>query len=74
MTVVSHSEFNHCSCAFTVTALVVEIYMLAFLSDNSCLFSCGAVMNNPASFAKHQANPKVAPVIAKMMGKFAGAK
>lgn len=31
------------------------------------------VMNNPASFAKHQANPKVAPVIAKMMAKFGGA-
>jgi suppressor of tumorigenicity protein 13 len=29
-------------------------------------------MKNPASFAKYQANPKVAPVIAKMMGKFAG--
>lgn len=30
-------------------------------------------MKNPANLAKHQANPKVAPVIAKMMGKFGGA-
>jgi suppressor of tumorigenicity protein 13 len=27
-------------------------------------------MKNPANLAKHQANPKVAPVIEKMMGKF----
>lgn len=33
-----------------------------------------AVMKNPANLAKHQANPKVAPVIAKMMSKFAGPK
>ena len=33
-----------------------------------------AVMTNPANLAKHQANPKVAPVIAKMMGKFGGPK
>lgn len=31
-------------------------------------------MKNPANFAKHQSNPKVAPVIAKMMGKFGGSK
>lgn len=31
-----------------------------------------AVMKNPANLAKHQANPKVAPIIAKMMSKFAG--
>lgn len=30
------------------------------------------VMKNPANLAKHQANPKVAPIIAKMMAKFAG--
>jgi len=29
-------------------------------------------MKNPANLAKHQANPKVAPVIAKMMSKFGG--
>jgi len=31
-------------------------------------------MKNPANLAKHQANPKVAPVIAKMMSKFGGPK
>lgn len=38
------------------------------------LLLCFTVMTNPANLAKHQANPKVAPVIAKMMGKFAGPK
>jgi suppressor of tumorigenicity protein 13 len=33
-----------------------------------------AVMKNPANLAKHQGNPKVAPVIAKMMSEFAGPK
>jgi suppressor of tumorigenicity protein 13 len=33
-----------------------------------------AVMKSPANLAKHQGNPKVAPIIAKMMGKFAGPK
>lgn len=33
-----------------------------------------AVMKNPANLAKHQANPKVAPIIAKMMSKFGGQK
>jgi hypothetical protein len=37
------------------------------------LFWLSAVMKNPANLAKHQANPKVAPVIAKMMSKFGGA-
>lgn len=31
-------------------------------------------MKNPANLAKHQANPKVAPIIAKMMSKFGGPK
>lgn len=39
-----------------------------------CLLIGGAVMKNPANFAKHQSNPKVAPIIAKMMGKFPGPK
>lgn len=38
------------------------------------LFWFGAVMKNPANLAKHQGNPKVAPVIAKMMSKFGGPK
>ncbi|XP_072986472.1 FAM10 family protein At4g22670 [Typha latifolia] len=47
--------------------------MTAF-SDPEIMSALQDVMNNPANFAKHQANPKVAPVIAKMMGKFAGPK
>lgn len=35
-------------------------------------YYCYAVMKNPANLAKHQANPKVAPLIAKMLGKFGG--
>lgn len=31
-------------------------------------------MNNPANFARHQANPKVGPIIAKMMAKFGGSQ
>lgn len=31
-----------------------------------------AVMKNPANLAKHQGNPKVAPVIAKMFSKMSG--
>lgn len=37
-----------------------------------CFCDGFAVMKNPANLAKHQANPKVAPIIAKMMGKFGG--
>ncbi|KAK8613995.1 hypothetical protein V6N13_122374 [Hibiscus sabdariffa] len=33
-----------------------------------------AVMKNLANLAKHQANPKVTPIITKMMSKFAGPK
>lgn len=33
---------------------------------------CMSVMKNPANLAKHQGNPKVAPIIAKMMSKFGG--
>lgn len=33
-----------------------------------------AVMKNPADLTKYQANPKVAPIIAKMMSKFSGAQ
>ena len=36
-------------------------------------FWCVAVMKNPANLAKHQANPRIAPVLAKMMTMFAGA-
>ncbi|KAH0901939.1 hypothetical protein HID58_041442 [Brassica napus] len=46
--------------------------MTAF-SDPEVMAALQDVMKNPANLAKHQANPKVAPVIAKMMGKFGGA-
>ncbi|WOL08100.1 FAM10 family protein [Canna indica] len=48
--------------------------LMAAFSDPEIMAAFQDVMNNPANFAKHQANPKVAPVIAKMMGKFAGPK
>lgn len=62
--------------------MIVVCYFIINLNDfsylnlslNDHIAVVGAVMNNPANFAKHQANPKVAPVIAKMMGKFAGPK
>lgn len=43
-----------------------------YFSSLECCLNAITVMKNPANLAKHQANPKVAPVIAKMMGKFAG--
>ncbi|KAK7330667.1 hypothetical protein VNO77_24865 [Canavalia gladiata] len=47
--------------------------MTAF-SDPEVMAALQDVMKNPANLAKHQANPKVAPVIAKMMSKFGGPK
>ncbi|XP_078174419.1 HSP70-interacting protein 1 isoform X2 [Carex rostrata] len=46
--------------------------LMSALSDPEIMAALQDVMKNPANFAKHQANPKVAPVIAKMMGKFGG--
>ncbi|XP_043697739.1 FAM10 family protein At4g22670-like [Telopea speciosissima] len=43
--------------------------MVAF-KDPEVMAALQDVMKNPVNFAKHQSNPKVAPVIAKMMGKF----
>ncbi|XP_021768404.1 FAM10 family protein At4g22670-like [Chenopodium quinoa] len=45
--------------------------MTAF-KDPEVMAALQDVMKNPANLAKHQANPKVAPIIAKMMGKFSG--
>lgn len=47
--------------------------MTAF-KDPEVMAALQDVMKNPANLAKHQANPKVAPIIAKMMNKFAGPK
>ncbi|KAG2677545.1 hypothetical protein I3760_12G102500 [Carya illinoinensis] len=46
--------------------------LMAAFSDPEVMAALQDVMKNPANLAKHQANPKVAPVIAKMMGKFGG--
>lgn len=51
--------------------------VMRYTQFHGFLTECGwyfAVMKNPANLAKHQANPKVAPIIAKMMAKFAGNK
>ncbi|KAK8504628.1 hypothetical protein V6N13_097513 [Hibiscus sabdariffa] len=48
--------------------------LMAAFSDPEVMAALQDVMKNPANLAKHQGNPKVAPVIAKMMGKFAGPK
>ncbi|PON92937.1 N-terminal acetyltransferase A, auxiliary subunit [Trema orientale] len=48
--------------------------LMAAFSDPEIMAALQDVMKNPANLAKHQANPKVAPIIAKMMGKFAGPK
>ncbi|MCI14339.1 FAM10 family protein-like, partial [Trifolium medium] len=45
--------------------------MTAF-GDPEVMAALQDVMKNPANLAKHQSNPKVAPVIAKMMSKFGG--
>ncbi|GLT69687.1 hypothetical protein SLA2020_418190 [Shorea laevis] len=48
--------------------------LMAAFSDPEVMAALQDVMKNPANLAKHQGNPKVAPVIAKMMSEFAGPK
>ncbi|XP_050267141.1 FAM10 family protein At4g22670 [Quercus robur] len=48
--------------------------LMAAFSDPEVMAALQDVMKDPANLAKHQANPKVAPVIAKMMNKFGGPK
>ncbi|KAL6986078.1 hypothetical protein U1Q18_019445 [Sarracenia purpurea var. burkii] len=48
--------------------------LMAAFKDPEIMAALQDVMKNPANIAKHQENPKVAPIIAKMMGKFAGPK
>uniref|UniRef100_A0A804P5Q6 STI1 domain-containing protein n=2 Tax=Zea mays TaxID=4577 RepID=A0A804P5Q6_MAIZE len=48
--------------------------LMAAFSDPEVMAALQDVMNNPANFAKHQANPKVGPIIAKMMAKFNGSQ
>lgn len=51
----------------------MQAYRRFLLSSFVCVDGF-AVMKDPANLAKHQANPKVAPIIAKMMNKFGGPK
>lgn len=46
--------------------------LMAAFSDPEVMTALQDVMKNPANLAKYQANPKIAPIIAKMMGKFGG--
>nr|GEV17292.1 hypothetical protein [Tanacetum cinerariifolium] len=48
--------------------------LMAAFQDPEVMAALQDVMQNPANLAKHQANPKVAPLIAKMMSKFGGPK
>ncbi|GAB2224556.1 hypothetical protein Droror1_Dr00005318 [Drosera rotundifolia] len=48
--------------------------LIAAFKDPEVMAALQDVMKNPANLAKHQANPRVAPIIAKMMSKFAGPK
>ncbi|KAA8521903.1 hypothetical protein F0562_012783 [Nyssa sinensis] len=48
--------------------------LMAAFKDPEIMAALQDVMKNPANLAKHQGNPKVAPIIAKMMSNFAGPK
>ncbi|CAM8882820.1 unnamed protein product [Rhodiola kirilowii] len=48
--------------------------LMAAFQDPEVMAALQDVMKNPANLAKHQSNPKVAPIIAKMMAKFGGPK
>ncbi|KAL9260761.1 TPR repeat-containing thioredoxin TDX-like protein [Drosera capensis] len=48
--------------------------LISAFKDPEVMAALQDVMKNPANLAKHQANPRVAPIIAKMMSKFAGPK
>ncbi|GAB4834242.1 hypothetical protein Ancab_032508 [Ancistrocladus abbreviatus] len=48
--------------------------LMAAFQDPEVMAALQDVMKNPENLAKHQGNPKVAPIIGKMMSKFAGAK
>ncbi|VAI52378.1 unnamed protein product [Triticum turgidum subsp. durum] len=46
--------------------------LMAAFGDPEVMAALQDVMSNPANLAKHQANPKVGPIIAKMMAKMNG--
>lgn len=47
--------------------------LMAAFNDPEVMAALQDMMKNPANLAKHQANPRVAPVLAKMMTMFTGA-
>ncbi|KAK9147970.1 hypothetical protein Scep_006727 [Stephania cephalantha] len=46
--------------------------LMAAFQDPEVMAALQDVMKNPANVAKHQANPKVGPILMKMMSKFGG--
>ncbi|KZV37262.1 hypothetical protein F511_14666 [Dorcoceras hygrometricum] len=59
---------------FDFSKILNDPEMMAAFKDPEVMAALQDVMKNPANLAKHQANPKVAPIIAQMMSKFAGPK
>ncbi|KAK9071762.1 hypothetical protein SSX86_008191 [Deinandra increscens subsp. villosa] len=56
------------------TKILNDPELMAAFQDPEVMGALQDVMKDPANLAKHQANPKVAPIIAKMMNKFGGPK
>ncbi|PWA93790.1 FAM10 family protein [Artemisia annua] len=54
------------------TKILNDPELMAAFQDPEVMAALQDVMKNPANLAKHQANPKVAPIIAKMMNTFGG--
>ncbi|KAK4803125.1 hypothetical protein SAY86_001328 [Trapa natans] len=48
--------------------------LMAAFKDPEIMAALQDVMKSPANLVKYQANPKIAPIIAKMMSKFSGAQ
>ncbi|XP_075494962.1 FAM10 family protein At4g22670 [Primulina tabacum] len=57
---------------FDFSKILNDPEMMAAFKDPEVMAALQDVMKNPANLAKHQANPKVAPIITKMMSKFGG--
>ncbi|MCO5558446.1 hypothetical protein L7F22_012029 [Adiantum nelumboides] len=55
-----------------ISKILSDPEMVAAFEDPEVMAALQDVMKNPANLAKHQGNPKVAPLLAKMMSKFAG--
>lgn len=57
-----------------ISKILSDPELLSAFQDPEVMTALQDVMKDPANLSKHQANPKVAPIIAKMMSKFAGNK